>query len=72
MAAYNLLLFQQQSVGPVVENQQTRVDDTLASGRNIADVIHRLVDRGLGIQVCTELHTHTLAPTQHFVALEMF
>ena len=69
---FNLLLLQQQTVGPVEENQQTRVHDTLTRGGDIADVIHRLVDAGIGIQVGTELHAHALTPAQQLVTLEMF
>ena len=40
----NLLLFQEQTVSPVIENEQTRVDDALTCGGNVRDVINRLVN----------------------------
>ena len=66
-----LLGFQQQAVGPVVQNQQTRVYDTLTGGGHVRDVIHRLVDRGVGIQVASELHTDGLTPFHDVVTLEV-
>ena len=67
-----LLLFQQQTVGPVEEDEQTRVDDTLARRGYITNIIYRLVYRRIGVQVSTELHTYALTPAQHLVTLEMF
>lgn len=66
-----LLLFEQQSVGPVVENEQAGVDDALAGRRHITYIIYRLVNRGVGIQVGSELHANALAPAQQLVALEV-
>ena len=65
------LLFQQQTVGPVEEYQQTRVDDALARRGYITYIIHRLIYRGVRIQVCTKLHAHAFTPAQHLVALEV-
>ena len=66
-----LLLLQQQAVGPVVEDEQAGVDDGLAHGGHVADVVDRLVDGGIGIEVGAELDADGLAPAQQFVALEM-
>ena len=66
-----LLLFQQQTVSPVIENQQTGVDDALTGRRNITYIIHRLVNAGVGIQVRSELHADALTPAQQLVALEV-
>ena len=66
-----LLLLQQQTVGPVIEDEQTRVDNTLARRGYITNIIYRLVDAGIGVQVTTELDTHTLTPAQQIVALEV-
>ena len=45
-----------------MEYQQARVDDTLAGERSRTDVIDRLVNRGVGIEVSTEFHADALAP----------
>ena len=66
-----LFLLQQQTVGPVVENQQTRIDDALTGGGHIADIVNRLLNTGIGIQVATELDTYALTPAQQLVALEV-
>ena len=65
------LLFQQQSISPIEEYQQTRVNDTLTGCGYITYIIYRLVYRSISIQVRAELHTHALTPAQHFVALEV-
>ena len=49
-------------MAPVVEYQQTRVDDAVAHERSRTDVIDRLVYRGVGIEVGTELDTDALTP----------
>ena len=67
----NLLGLQEQSVGPVVQNQQTRVDDALARRGYITYIIYRLVDRGIGVEVGSELHTDSLAPLHDIVTLEV-
>ena len=64
-------IFEQQVVAPVVEHQQTRVDNTLTLQWGGADVIHRLIDRGVGIQVGAEFHANGLTPRHNaqFLAL---
>ena len=57
-----LLVLQQNIVAPVVEHQQTGVEDALALQRCRTDVVDRLVHRGIGIEVGTKLHTDGLAP----------
>ena len=66
-----LVVLQQQIVAPVVQHQQARVDDAFAFQRSRPDVIDGLVDTGIGIQVCTELHADGLAPGHNaqFLAL---
>ena len=58
----NLLILQQQVVTPIVQDEQTRVNDTLAFQGYSRNIIHRLLDTGIGIQVGTKLHTDGLAP----------
>ena len=53
----NLVGFQQQTVRPVFQDQQTRVERCSALGGNIADAINGLVNAGVSIQVATELNT---------------
>ena len=67
----DLLLFKQQTIGPVPKYHQTRVDDAFARRGYITYIIDRLVNAGIGIQVCTELHADALTPAQQLVALEM-
>ena len=67
----NLLLFQEQTVGPVPQNHEAGVDNRLARRGYITYIIDRLVDRSVGVQVVTKLHTDGLAPAQQFVALEV-
>ena len=67
----NLLGLQEQSVGPVVQNQQTRVDDALARRGYITYIIYRLVDRGIGVKIGAKLHTDGLTPFHDIVTLEV-
>ena len=57
-----LLVLQQQVVAPVVQDEQTRVSDTLTLQGHCRDVIYRLVDARIGIQVHAKLHTDGFAP----------
>ena len=52
----NLLVGEQQTAAPVLENQQTRVDGALASAGHVVDVIHGLGNARVGVQVATEVH----------------
>ena len=67
----NLCRLQQQTVGPVVQDEQTGVNNALAGRRHVRDVIHRTVDSSVGVQVATELHTNRLAPLHNIVTLEV-
>ena len=58
----NLLIFEQQVVAPVMQYQQAGVDDSLAHEGCRTDVIDRLVNRGVGIEVGTKLHADALTP----------
>ena len=66
-----LLGLQQQTVCPVAQDEQARVECALACRGHVADAIDRLVDAGVGIQVASELHADLLAVGYHFVALEV-
>ena len=72
-ATFLVYLFrvQCQVVGPVVQHQQTRVDDAVAYHRHVGDVVHRLVQRGICIQVLAELHADFLQILPQQVAGEM-
>ena len=58
----NLLVFQQQVVAPVMQNEQTRVDDAVALQGDCRDIVNRLFYTGIGIEVGAELDTDSLAP----------
>ena len=47
---------------PVVQDEQTRVDNTLTFQGDCRDVIDRLFHTSIGIQVGTELHANGLTP----------
>ena len=55
-------ILKQQIVTPVMQNQQTRVDNALALQWGRTYVINRLVYRGIGIEIGTELNADGLAP----------
>ena len=64
-----LLVFQQQIVAPVVQNQQTGVSNAFTLQRYGRNIVYRLVNRSIGIQIGTKLDTNRLAPrydTQFF------
>ena len=58
----NFLVFQQQVVAPVMQNEQTRVDDAVALQGNCRDIVNRLFYTGIGIEVGAELDTDSLTP----------
>ena len=66
-----LLGFQVDKLAPVVEHQETGVDDAFTFDRSGTDVIHRLVNGSIGIEVGTKLHADGLAPRHdaEFLAL---
>ena len=55
-------ILEQQVVAPVVEHEQTGIENALALERGRSDVIDGLVDGGVGIEVGTKLHADGLAP----------
>ena len=57
-----LLVFQQYGVAPVVQDEEAGVHDILVFGRHVADVIHRFVHTGIGVQVGSELDAFAFAP----------
>ena len=64
-----LLVFQQQIVAPVVQNQQTGVSNAFTLQRYGRNIVYRLVNRSIGIQIGTKLDTNRLTPrydTQFF------
>ena len=67
-----LVLVEQQAVSPVAENYQASVHCSRSLCRHIVDVIHCLVDAGVGIKVCAEFHAYRLAVANYAVAWEMF
>ena len=67
----NLLGFEQQTVSPVVQDQQTAVLSTCSGRRHIRDIVHSTVVAGVGIQVNTKLHTNALTVAHHLVTGEI-
>ena len=53
----DLLVGEQQTTAPVLENQQAGVDGALAGAGHVIDVVNGLGDHGIGVQVLTEGHT---------------
>ena len=51
-----LIAFEQDTRRPIVQNKQTGIDETF-SCRDIGNIIYRLIDRCIGIEVGTEFHT---------------
>ena len=66
-----LVCFQQQAVRPVLQYQQARVECCGTLGRYVTDTINGLVDRGIGIQVTTELHAQRTGELDDAIALEV-
>ena len=58
----DFLVFEQNVVAPVVQHEQTRVEDSLALQRHGTHMIDRLIDTRIGVQIGTELHADALAP----------
>ena len=53
----NLLSLQEQTVRPVLQDEQTRVEGSSALGGHVADTVNGLVDAGIGVQVRAEFNT---------------
>ena len=58
----NLVSAQQQSVAPVVQNEQAGVEHCFVFDGSVADVVHRFVYRCVGIEVASELDAFAFAP----------
>ena len=67
----DFLGFEQKARRPVAQDEQARVERRLTCCRHVVDVVDRLVDRGVSIQVGSELHTNGLQPRDELVALEV-
>ena len=67
----DFLVLEQQAIAPVLEDEQARVEGTLAAAGHVADVVHRLVDAGVGVQVTAKFHTQRAGVVDHAVALEV-
>ena len=66
-----LLRVEDKSVCPVAKDEQAGVKGTLACCRHVVDVVDRLVDACVGIEVASELNTDRLAIADKVVALEI-
>ena len=66
-----LLRVERQSVRPVVEYEQARVDSSAAVCGHVGYVVYRLVDACVGIEVSAKLHADRFAVAQQVIALEM-
>ena len=56
----DLFVQKEQTAAPVVHDKERRVHDSCAVRRYIRETIDGLVDRGIGIDVSAEIHTHGL------------
>ena len=65
----DLLVGEQQTVAPVLEDQQARVDSALAGAGHVVDVIDGLGNAGIGIQVLTEGYTQRAGIVDDALAL---
>ncbi len=66
-----LFRLEQQSVGPVVEDEEAGVERFLARRRHIIYIIYSLLDGGVGVEVVAELHSDGAAVFYHFVVGEV-
>ena len=57
-----LFIGEQQGVAPVVQNEQGRIKHGLTPYRYGRDVVHRLVNARIGVEIGPEFHAHALAP----------
>ena len=53
-----LLVQKQQAAAPIVHDEQRAIHDTRTISRHIGETIDRLINRGISIDVSTEVHTH--------------
>ena len=66
------LLRQRDTITPILENQHAGIDSGGTGSRNIREIIYRLVDASVGIQVLAILHADALEIVLETVSLEMF
>lgn len=67
----NFLGVEGQAVGPVVENEQTGILHAGTSCRHGRDIVHCLVNRGVGIQILSKFYAYGFAPVNDAVAGEV-
>ena len=67
----DLLGVESESISPVTQDEQTRVERLLAGGGHVVDVIHRAVDAGKCVEIASKLHADALAIADEVVALEI-
>ena len=67
----NLLSIKRETARPVFQHQQTRVEGRLAVGGHVADAIHRLINRGIGIEIATKFHSQCTGEVDDTVARKM-
>ena len=67
----DLALLQGEAAGPVAEDEQTGVECGDRVCRHVVNVVHCLVDGGVGIEVTTELDALRAAPLDEVIAFEM-
>ena len=67
----NVFFIEREVIAPVVEDEEASVDKSLVGHGHGADVIHRLVLCGVGIQVSSERDAVTLQRGNHAVAGEV-
>ena len=67
----DFLRFEQQTVSPVVENKQTRVNNIFVARRYITYIIYSLGDTCIGIEVGAKLNTLRLTPSEDSITWEM-
>ena len=57
-----LFIGEQQGAAPVVQNEQGRIKHGLTPYRYGRDIVHRLVNARIGVEIGPEFHAHALAP----------
>ena len=67
----DLALLQGEATGPVAEDEQTGVERGDRVCRHVVDVVHSLVDGGVGIEIAAELDALGAAPLNEVVAFEV-
>ena len=72
-AAFLVYLFriECQCTRPVAENEQTGVERRGSDCRHVVDIVHCAVDRGIGIEVFSELHAQRFEIINNAIARKM-